>query len=344
MSLSRIHGDDDAFGARLDFAVNVAEAQPPTWLIQRLQSAVTDLAAYPHSSDLAAVTAKIARYHGVSEDHVLVLSGVSEGFAMLPQLKPENAVIIHPGFSEPDIVLTDAHIPVHRCILAPPFELSFENIPANADLVVIGNPTNPTGVVHSKELLAQLCAPGRTVVIDEAFLDIVGEQYSMIDQLDAVEGELIIFRSLTKTWSIAGLRVGYAIARPETLARLSAYRRHWPMGTLQLRAIEAVFDTGIMQLPERRAEMIAQRTEMIEMLTNSGFRCVSSSQAPYILVRPPSTQPEELRMALKAQGIAVRRCDTFPGLEFSYWRLAVRPRDQVQRLLTAIDNIIGAKK
>ncbi|MEL6052334.1 Rv2231c family pyridoxal phosphate-dependent protein CobC [Corynebacterium rouxii] len=341
MSLSRIHGDDDAFGARLDFAVNVTETQPPAWLVQRLQTAVTELAAYPHSSDLAAATATIAQYHGVGEDHVLVLSGVSEGFAMLPQLKPENAVIIHPGFSEPDIVLTDAHIPVHRCILAPPFELSPENIPDNADLVVIGNPTNPTGVVHSKELLAQLCAPGRTVVIDEAFLDIVGEQYSMIDQLDAVEGELIIFRSLTKTWSIAGLRVGYGIARPETLARLNTYRRHWPMGTLQLQAIDAVFDTGITELPTRRAEVIAQRTEMMAMLAQRGFQCMSNSQAPYILVRPPSMQPEELRMALKAQGIAVRRCDTFPGLDFSYWRLAVRPQDQVQRLVAAIDTIIG---
>ena len=133
--------------------------------------------------------------------------------------------------------LTAAGVPVHHVVLERPFRLSGAGIPEDADLVVIGNPTNPTSVLHRREELLKLRRPGRILVVDEAFADAVpGEPESLAgDPLP----DVLVLRSLTKTWALAGLRVGYALGSPEVLARLTAQRAHWPVGTLQLEAIAA---------------------------------------------------------------------------------------------------------
>ena len=110
-------------------------------------------------------------------------------------------------------------------------------MPDDADLVVVGNPTNPTSVLHTREDLLALRRPGRILVVDEAFADSVpGEPESLAG--DCLP-DVLVLRSLTKTWALAGLRVGYALGAPEVLARLTAQRAHWPVGTLQLTAIAA---------------------------------------------------------------------------------------------------------
>ena len=86
-------------------------------------------------------------------------------------------------------------------------------MPDDADLVVIGNPTNPTGVLHPAETLARLCRPGRLVVVDEAFMDAVpGEPETLIT--GGPMAGVLVLRSLTKTWGLAGLRAGYVVGDP----------------------------------------------------------------------------------------------------------------------------------
>ena len=93
-------------------------------------------------------------------------------------------------------------------------------MPADADLVVIGNPTNPTSVLHPARLINSLRRRGRLVVVDEAFMDCVpGETETMIG--DDMTG-LVVLRSLTKTWGLAGLRAGYVIGDPKLIAATAA--------------------------------------------------------------------------------------------------------------------------
>jgi len=103
--------------------------------------------------------------------------------------------------------------PVDRVILPEPFNV-FPSISDDADLVVIGNPTNPTGVLWRPDDLLGLDDGWRFVVVDEAFIDVVGEEHSVIPQVPT-HPRLIVLRSLTKTWAIAGLRVGYMVADPD---------------------------------------------------------------------------------------------------------------------------------
>ena len=111
-----------------------------------------------------------------------------------------------------------------------PFAFDPGLVPADADLVFVGNPTNPTSVAHSREALAELVRPGRLVVVDEAFADCLpGERESLASRAN-LEG-LVVVRSLTKTWALAGLRVGYVLASADVVALLAAAQPLWPVST-----------------------------------------------------------------------------------------------------------------
>ena len=318
---SRYHGDQDADPGLLDFAVNVRHGAPPSWLVERLAGRLGDLARYPSAADHEAAVAAVAARHGVPADNVLLLSGGSEGFSLLPALQPSLAALIAPSFTEPEAVFAAAGVPVHHVVLESPFELSTAAVPAAADLVVLGNPTNPTGVLHPREAVLALRRPGRLLVVDEAFADAVpGEPESLAG---CAPPDVLVLRSLTKTWSLAGLRVGYAIGSPEVLGRLSSRRPHWPLGTLQLEAITACCTPQAVAAARADAEQLA--------LWRSGFDAalrgldldVVDGQAPFVLFS--AGDAVLTRKRLRAKGIAVRRCDTFVGLGEGYLRAAVRP-------------------
>ncbi|MGH3833597.1 MAG: Rv2231c family pyridoxal phosphate-dependent protein CobC, partial [Pseudonocardiaceae bacterium] len=236
--LLRHHGDVDAKPGLLDFAVNVRGEGPPAWLRERLVAAVDGLGRYPSAAQDAAARAACGARHGRDPAEVLVLAGVAEGFALLPALAPRSAVVVHPSFTEPEVALRRAAIPVTRAFTDTAHRLRPERIPATADLVVLGNPTNPTSVLHPAELVRALARPGRVLVVDEAFADAVpGERQSLAADRDTPG--LLVFRSLTKTWALPGLRAGYALGAPELLAQLAAPRPPWPVNTLALEAVRA---------------------------------------------------------------------------------------------------------
>jgi histidinol-phosphate aminotransferase len=318
---ARYHGDQAVAPGMLDFAVNVRHAQPPEWLTQLLAARLPDLARYPSLRDVHRAQDVAAGRHGRTREEVLPLAGAAEGFALLPNLRPARAVIVAPSFTEPAVALGAAGVPVQHVVLEPPFRLDDAHVPDDADLVVVGNPTNPTSVLHAREQLLALRRPGRILVVDEAFADSVpGEPESLAgDSLP----DVLVLRSLTKTWALAGLRVGYALGAPGVLARLTAQRAHWPVGTLQLTAIaaccgpQAVADAaaGALRLTELRAEMVAG-------LASVGADVVDG-RAPFVLFRSPDAI--RIRNSLEHKGIAIRRCDTFVGLDEQYLRAAVRP-------------------
>ncbi|MDT7731232.1 MAG: histidinol-phosphate aminotransferase, partial [Mycobacterium sp.] len=220
----------------------------------------------------------------------------------------------------PEAALAAAGVLVRQVVLGAPFGLAAAAVPEEADVVVVGNPTNPTSVLHSREEILALRRPGRIVVVDEAFADAIpGEPASL-----AADGlpDVLVLRSLTKTWSLAGLRVGYALGPRDVLDRMTARRPHWPLGTLQLEAIAACSSPEAVAEAELGARRLAAlRAEMVAGLTNIGLDVVHGC-APFVLFTVQDAQL--MRKYLDGKGIAVRRCDTFVGLDGEYLRAAVR--------------------
>jgi histidinol-phosphate aminotransferase len=330
----RHHGDAEIGPGLLDLAVNVRSAAPPPWLRSRLERALDRLGAYPDPT--AAIRAAAVR-HGRAVEQVLLTAGGAEAFVLLARvLRPRHAVCVHPSFTEPEAALRAAGHAVSRLVLEPPYVLDPQDVPDDADLVVVGNPTNPTGVVH--ERLAELCRPGRVVVVDEAFADAVpGEPHSLAGRSD-LPG-LVVVRSLTKTWALAGLRVGYLLADPSLVARLREAQPLWAVGTLGLVAVETCLGRGPVRAAEKEAAALGEERERLEQgLRELGVEVSAGSQAPYLLCRVAGRP--DVREALRHSGIAVRRGDTFPGLTDEHWRTAVRDREATHRLLDALGGIL----
>ncbi|MEU6913742.1 Rv2231c family pyridoxal phosphate-dependent protein CobC [Streptomyces olindensis] len=340
----RHHGDaevrDDG-GSLVDLAVNVRADTPPAWLREHIAGVLGGLAAYP---DGRAARAAVAARHGLPAERVLLTAGAAEAFVLLARaLKVRRPVVVHPQFTEPEAALRDAGHTVDRVLLreADGFRLGPAAVPEDADLVVIGNPTNPTSVLHPADAIASLARPGRVLVVDEAFMDAVpGERESLAGRVD-VPG-LVVLRSLTKTWGLAGLRIGYVLAAPETVEELERAQPLWPVSTPALAAAEAcVGPRAVAEAAHAAHRVASDRAHLLAGLARfapAGLRVVEPAQGPFLLIRLP--RAATVRRRLRDLGYAVRRGDTFPGLDEEWLRLAVRDRTTVDGFLRALEQAL----
>jgi histidinol-phosphate aminotransferase len=212
------------------------------------------------------------------------------------------------------------------------------DVPADADLVVVGNPTNPTSVLHPAATLRALARPGRLLVVDEAFADcIAGEQESLAAQGD-LPG-LMVVRSLTKTWGLAGLRAGYLLAAPELISRLAAAQPQWAVSAPALVACAACSSAAaVAEATAWAGELAARRACLLDGLTAiAGVHPVAAAQASFVLIRTPVP---ELWNPMRDKGFAVRRGDTFPGLGPDWIRVAVRDDDTTAAFVAALEAVL----
>ncbi|WP_371597382.1 Rv2231c family pyridoxal phosphate-dependent protein CobC [Streptomyces sp. NBC_00564] len=340
----RHHGDaevrDDG-SALVDLAVNVRADTPPEWLRERIAASLTGLAAYPDGREARSA---VAARHGLPVERVLLTAGAAEAFVLLARaLKVRRPVVVHPQFTEPEAALRDAGHSVDRVLLRAEdgFRLDPAAVPEEADLVVIGNPTNPTSVLHPARLIAELARPWRTLVVDEAFMDAVPDEREALAGRTDVPG-LVVLRSLTKTWGLAGLRIGYVLAAPETIVELERAQPLWPVSTPALAAASAcVSSRALAEAAHAAHRVAADRAHLVAGLKEfevDGLWVVEPAEGPFVLVRLRGAAL--VRRQLRGLGFAVRRGDTFPGLGEEWIRLAVRDRVTVNGFLLALDRAV----
>jgi histidinol-phosphate aminotransferase len=336
------HGDAETAPGLIDLAVNVRST--PVWLRERLRETVDELAAYPNASR---ATAAVAARHGRPPDQVLLTAGAAEAFVLLARaLSPHRAVVVHPQFTEPEVALNAAGHSVRRVVLEPPFGLDPALVPAEADLVFVGNPTNPTSVLHPARTLLELVRPGRVLVVDEAFMDAVpGEPETLAGSASRPPPQvpgLVVIRSLTKTWGLAGLRIGYLLGDPELLRACRAVQPLWSVGSLALAAAIACSGPGALaEAADLAVAGVGEREHLLGALSRLGDLAVAAPpQAPFVLLRVFGPDPAGVHQRLRADGWAVRRADTFPGLAPGWLRVAIRDRDTSEAFASALDRAV----
>ncbi|MGV1009145.1 MAG: Rv2231c family pyridoxal phosphate-dependent protein CobC [Dermatophilaceae bacterium] len=328
------HGDADVMPGLVDLAVNIRSGGTPVWLAEAVRAA--DLTAYP---DQRQARAAVAARHGRGEDEVLLTAGAAEAFVLIARaLRPRCAVVVHPQFTEPEAALRAAGHRVERVVLPEPFTFDPDTVPAEADLVVVGNPTNPTSALHPAHALRRLVRPERLLVVDEAFMDCVpGEPQSLAGSA-RLEGVAVV-RSLTKTWALAGLRVGYLLAEPALVRRLACVQPLWPVSSPALAACIATASPEARREAGRWAARLArERADLLRGLAAvPGVRVVPDAAASFVLLRTPV---RDLRERLLHHGFAVRRGETFPGLDEHWVRVAVRDKPTTQGFLAALARVL----
>jgi len=325
----RLHGDVVAAPGMLDFAVNVWPGEWPATVRAALLAALDD----PRYPDDRAARETIGAHHGRGADEVLALNGACEGFWLLAHaLRPRVAACVHPSFTEPEAALRACGAEVVH-VLRDSRDWSFdpEEVPARAAVVVVGNPNNPTGGLDPTETVLALLRPGRVVVVDESFMDFVAAPAPTLAG-ETHEG-LVVVRSLTKLWTLAGVRAGYLLAPPQLVATLAAQRQPWSVNALALAALEACARDRA--TPRRvAADVAAARAELLAALAALPGVQTWPGCANFLLLEVPDG--EAVIGALRAAGIAVRPAASFPGLSRDHIRVAVRRPDDNRRLVEAL--------
>ncbi|MDO5711449.1 MAG: aminotransferase class I/II-fold pyridoxal phosphate-dependent enzyme, partial [Micrococcales bacterium] len=219
-------------------------------------------------------------------------------------------------------------------------------VPGDADLVVVGNPTNPTSRLHPARALRAIRDAGpadRMLLVDEAFMDLVPDQPQSLlaeaatggAQTRSGSGRLCVVRSLTKAFGLAGVRAGYVVGDPDFIARLRELQPPWSVNTLALAATAAVSGSrGCAHLDFYSAGLVSQRRHLVTALSRAGLAVVPEPAGPFVLARHRNAW--QLRESLRRRGISVRRGDTFPGLGSQWLRFAVRNSDTTDHVTAEI--------
>jgi histidinol-phosphate/aromatic aminotransferase/cobyric acid decarboxylase-like protein/adenosyl cobinamide kinase/adenosyl cobinamide phosphate guanylyltransferase len=328
----RQHGDTLVRPGDADHAVNVLAGAPPSWLRKALIRALEDdVASYPREHETVAA---IAALHGRAPQEIVPTNGAAQALWLLPAaLRPRLAACVHPGFTETEAALRAHGIAVARVLRRADddFALDPAAVPAAADLVVVGNPVSPSGTLDPREALLALRRPGRIVVVDEAFMDLVpSESASLVREPLA---DVIVVRTMTKSLAIPGLRAGYAVAPAPLADRLRAVRPPWSCNALALAALRALAERPeALQAAAARAQ--AERGDLEERLAAIPGLRMWPSAANYVLVRVEDGAAVAAR--LREQGIAVRPAGSFPGLTSGDLRITARCARDNERLASVL--------
>lgn len=306
----------------------------------------------------AELKAALAAYHGFSSGEIAVANGSTELIHLVPRLVGgRRALIVAPAFAEYAEALLRAGWEVDYLVLeaadnfALPLSRLEERLSAGYDCLFVCNPGNPTGVLlprDSVERVIALCrASGTFLVLDEAFIDFCEEQSAK--HLVRREPRAILLRSMTKFFAIPGLRLGYAIAAPETIESVAALQDPWNVNTAaQVAGIASLADAEYCR--RTRAYVDSERERFAAALAaipagTGSERCLSPlglqvypARANYLLARilVPGLTAGELRGRLVRKGILIRDCGNFAGLDGSFFRVAVRLAEQNDALIAAL--------
>lgn len=344
LAMDRTHGGNAPPGT-LDFSASLNPLGPPPEALAAYREAAALIAHYPppYPEDLAA---RLAQRHRVAPDNVVIGNGATHLIYLLARtLRPRRPFVAAPTFSEiANAMIVAGETP--RAMLAERAS-SFAIGPAHAeaaladgaDAIFIGRPNSPTGamlsIADAVEIAARCSAQGCWCVFDEAFIDFAGEEHSAV-RLIGGNPRVIVLRSLTKMFAIPGLRLGYLVAGREVAGRLREACEPWSVNAVAARVAHACLDVAEEHAERGRMVVAAEHNYLAGALAAFDRLRVFASAANFLMVEVES-EPRRRSFGhhMLMHGIAVRDLRELPGCVPGMYRVAVRLREQNERLVAA---------
>ncbi|MEH2262339.1 threonine-phosphate decarboxylase CobD [Nostoc sp.] len=327
--------------AILDFSASISPLGPPNSAIAAIVSQLGNLKHYP-DPNYSELRLALSHFHQLPPEWILPGNGSAELLTLVGRELAQLAatILITPAFGDYYRTLAAYNANVLECplsLVTGHWSLTKEKGEnRNHKGLLLNNPHNPTGKIFSRDSILPYLEQFALVVVDEAFMDFVppDEEQSLIPVVQEY-ANLVILRSLTKFYSLPGLRLGYAIAHPDCLAKWQLWRDPWPVNTLAAAAaIAALQDTEFQQqtwawLPPARNQLFQGLAEI------RGFQ-PQVSAANFLLVESQQSTSQLQQQLLKHHQILIRDCLSFKELGDRFFRVAVREESDNQRLLTAL--------
>lgn len=330
------HGDDiqDFDNIRINFSSNVYNGFSHGALFSYLSRRMGSVLNYPEPEPRR-LERRLAEWVGLDPTQVMATCGATEAIYLVAQaFGPCHSVVVEPTFAE----YADAcRLFGHRVTSVQDIgEQSFD-----ADLCWLCNPNNPTGrVVDRQRLTHHIQSHPRTLFIIDASYAPFTDLPLLSPEVSATMPNVLLLHSLTKRFSVPGLRVGYATADGELLQRMRRCRRPWAMDSMALEAAHYLLDHAD-QYPIPLADLLSERKRVAHALEELGGIEVSPSDTHILLCRLHQGTAAELKDHLaRRHGVLIRDASNFPGLTDRHFRIAVQTRAENDTLIAKLTDYV----
>lgn len=328
------HGDDGyRYGREIlaDFSSNVWYDGEPEGLKEYVFSKWQDINRYPEVL-AESLRGKIAAHHGLPVGQVLVCSGTTESIYLIAQhFTAKRTTIVVPTFSEYE----DACLAFGHEIATISWQDALALPRLKSDLVFICSPNNPTGLIFTDLEYWLKLNPQCLFVVDEAFIDFTERADSAV-QLMRRFRNLLIMRSLTKTYAIPGLRLGYLVAQDDVVDQLLNIKQPWTVGTIATTAGHYIYD-HYPQVQPPIPQLLENKRTFVQELRKLECLEVLDSDTHFFLCRTLVRNAAQLKdFLIENHGLLIRDAGNFRGLTRQHFRLATQRAENNALMINAL--------
>lgn len=330
----------------IDFSVNTNPLGLPESVVQKLPEIAATAEFYP-DSDCKKLRSMLAQKYHMETGCILCGNGADDLlYRLVFSLKPAKALIVEPAFEEYGRALRLVGCQVVHYLLDSERQFDLDErilsaLDVDLDMVFLCNPNNPTGRAAEPALLeqiAEICQKNHTIlVVDECFMEFLpGWRNRTLKQKAARSQNLIVIDAFTKTYSLAGFRLGYGISGNQ---RLLSGMKNWGQAfgvsvPAQFAGICCLQEKGY---SEKTYSFLADEREWLLQKLRAFPLEIIPSETNYLLFK---SSGKNLREELLKKGIKVRDCSQFYGLGNRYCRIAVRSRSENEQLIAALKDLV----
>ena len=311
-----------------DFSVNLNPLGPPPVLFELIQSHKIDWQNYPDTVCTKAVK-NLAEAHKISPECLTVGNGATELFAViLTAFNIKNAAYLSPCYSGYREVCEKTRTEFRSIT-----NLNY----INSDALFIGYPNNPTGQLIDKNVLSTAIRKNsdRLFIIDESFMDFVMDSEIRTFIFDDIHRNLIVVKSLTKMFNIAGIRLGMAVSTKDNISKINLFKLPWSVNAFAQKVASILYSDKDYVM-NTKTEVKKMRENMMAELSRIKNLTLIPSETNFLLVRAKDI---DLQKQLLLKGIFIRSCENIEGLGKGYFRFAVKDKEANNVLFNTIKSI-----
>ena len=328
----------------LDFSANINPLGMPLGVRRAITEALDKAEHYP-DPECRKLKKALAEYHGTAIDTLICGNGGADLiYRLVYAVKPGHALLTAPTFLEYEEALKQVGTKVHLYEMPTDYRVRDDikkQMTEEIDIMFLCNPNNPTGILVEQELLLEILEQAAEkqifLVLDECFLDFTGqEERSLIQKIKDYKN-LFILKSFTKMYAMPGIRLGYGISGNRLLLKkMEAAGQCWGVSVLASEA--GVAALGEREYKEKSIALVREeRAYLKQQMEKAGFT-VWDGQADYLFFRTDGIC--DLYERLLPEGIMIRRCSNYRGLDDTCYRVAVKDHEANERLAEALKKTV----
>ncbi|GAQ95414.1 threonine-phosphate decarboxylase [Thermodesulfovibrio aggregans] len=324
----------------IDMSSSVNPLPLPEKIKRKIIENIPLLHKYP-DTEARAFRKTLSELYSVPFENIVCGNGSTELIYLIVRaLKPESVLILEPTFTEYERACRINEIKSVKRVFTINQDEIFKKLKKEIektrfDMVFICNPNNPTGWILDKREILKLASNNKNSIflIDEAFIDFVPDQ-SLIRE--SVSSNIVVLRSLTKFYGLAGLRFGYAVGKSEIIKKIKTYRYPWSINSLaQWIAEDIIRDEDF---KNKSLEYFKRQKDFFEYSLNELKLNYFPSVANFYLIE---IQKKGIFQFMLEKGILIRNCSDFYGLNESFIRVSVKTSTENERFFRELKKFLG---